>query len=190
MDSHKRNKYLLRGVLLLLLLLAIAGPWLYTRDGVPPPAWCRPPNFLLTPERCVRHQSGAEVLLWSLVGPAAFASDLLSGNLTVAELVVQALYRTWLLLIWLPVPSTLLLWLRGQEANNQKQRRAHIVALALGLLATIPLALFDGIVWPGWRAALWGIWLYVLLLAAALLWELRGVRLRPTPAEGRLREAA
>ena len=51
-----------RVVVLILLLVAIMGPWTYSSDGAPPAEWCRAPNILLENGRCVRLVSGLEVL--------------------------------------------------------------------------------------------------------------------------------
>ena len=50
-----QSKNVVRGAVLILLLVAIVGPWAYSSDGAPPAEWCRDPNILLENERCVRH---------------------------------------------------------------------------------------------------------------------------------------
>jgi len=49
-----------RVAVLMLLLVAMMGPWTYTADGVPLAEWCRDPNILLENGRCVRLMSGAD----------------------------------------------------------------------------------------------------------------------------------
>jgi len=50
-----------RAAVLVLLLVAMAGPWTYTADGAPPAEWRRAPNILLENGRCVRLMSAAPI---------------------------------------------------------------------------------------------------------------------------------
>ena len=69
-DKHKNMG---RVPVLVLLLLAIGGPWFFTLDGVPPPEWCRDPFFLLSNGRCAGSVSAAEIL--AFVGLAGKHND-------------------------------------------------------------------------------------------------------------------
>jgi hypothetical protein len=61
--QHKRG---VRLAVLALLIIAVVGPWGYTRDGVPPAEWCRPPFLLLENGSCVGQVSGAFYILFSI----------------------------------------------------------------------------------------------------------------------------
>lgn len=158
-----------RALLALLgLLLALAGPWAYSADGVPPPTWCDPPYILLTPDRCVRHVPGGEIMAYAAMGPVA-VGELIAGKYSIADVAREMPFRLWILLPWLPLATTLLLWTRPAK---RRRHVFHAASLALALLATVSLALFDVLL--GRRVPpLWGIWFYIFLLVAALALELR-----------------
>jgi len=45
MSWINEHKNVGRVAVLMLLLVAIMGPWTYSSDGVPPAEWCRAPNI-------------------------------------------------------------------------------------------------------------------------------------------------
>ena len=49
-------------IALVLLAVAILGPWYFTFDGVPPPEWCVAPAFLLENGRCAGLVTGALII--------------------------------------------------------------------------------------------------------------------------------
>ena len=169
---------IVRLVVLVLLVAAILGPWGYSADGVPPPEWCADPNFLLTPERCVRLLPGTEIL--SLLGSfiIALPAMLSSSEFSLAERGRELLF-VLLMILFLPFISTLILSLA------RTTRRLLAFDMAVWGLAAIP-AVMIAFFTPEQRGLqLWGVWLYIGLAAAMLLfgaWAL----LRKRCAERRL----
>jgi hypothetical protein len=144
-----------RPVALLLLLVAIAGPWGFDRIHVPSPYTCSTPHVRLDENFCGLPLS----LAWALQGGSF--SDLGSMLRSLATYPLTAL----IFLPLLPFISTMLL-LPGER------RRAYTMQLVvLGLVGGAILALQ---LLPPWRGhwALWGIWLYSGVIAALLLLEI------------------
>jgi hypothetical protein len=160
LDEHRRT---LRMALLVLLVVALAGPWTYTLDGVPPPEWCRPPLILLENGRCVRLVSGLSVLTFGIGALFSLSAQLVTGAMRIGRM------RDFLVFLCLvpalPVFSTLLvLWRSG----SPRLRAAHTIAWGLAAAGGLWLLTAS-------RPALgrmWGGWLYVGLATSALILEL------------------
>ena len=154
------------------LVIAIVGPWAYTRDGVPPAEWCQPPLILLEDGSCVGRNSGAYFLLLSIIGFPAGILQILSGELVLSELLrysVFPLFFTGMFL--LPVISTLLLL---RCASSLKRRTFYVIAWGLAAGLGLLQALTAEAIHP---AHLWGIWLYILLALGLLAFGLVAPRL-------------
>ena len=154
------------------LLIAIVGPWAYTRDGVPPAEWCQPPNILLENGSCVGRSSGAYFLLLSIIGFPAGILQTLSGELGLSDLLRYSVFPLYFLgMFVLPVISTLLVL---RSPSSLKRRTFY--AIAWGLAAGLGLlqALTQEAIHP---AHLWGIWLYILLALGLLAFGLVAPRL-------------
>jgi len=175
-----QSKNVVRGAVLILLLVAIVGPWTYSSDGAPPAEWCRDPNILLENERCVRLVSGIEVLTFMTSGFLSMNVQLAKGTLVLADRAREFfgvfLFVVLLFLLVQPFFSTLLLIFGG----DRPRRRMYHVA-TWGLAAVISALLLVASCWSGLHTDLWGIWLYVGLAASALAVELSAVR--PTQVE-------
>jgi hypothetical protein len=159
-----------------LLIIAILGPWGYTRDGVPPPEWCRPPFLLLENGSCVGRESGAFFLLVSMIGFPAGIIQFLSGELVLSDLGLQSMFTFLFLgLFFLPFISTLLLMHPGSSKRRRIiQMIAWGVAAGLGLLIALSAEIFHPV-------HLWGIWLYILLAVGMLAFELLAARMGNIP---------
>jgi hypothetical protein len=158
-DIHR----IVRLVVLLLLVVAVLGPWAYSSDGVPPPEWCAEPNILLTPERCVRLIPGTEIL--SLLGSffVALPAMLFSREFSLLERGRELLFVFLLTLLFLPLISTLSLFL------TRTTRRLLVFDLAAWGLAAVPAVYIAFFTTEQHPLQLWGVWLFVGLGAAMLL---------------------
>lgn len=151
-------------VLLALMLVGFIGPWIYETDGVPPPEFCDERFTLLEDGRCAREMPGLELLGW-------FGSGLtwiLTHPAESLEYPRDTLFTLVLLLPFLPLASLLLLGLLGSSpARSWFHRIVLILALVL---------LFFFIVDNPYMLSvpMWGLWLYLLGLVGALVWELAG----------------
>ena len=156
-------------MMLVLLLVAIMGPWTYTLDGVPPPEWCHAPLFLLGNGHCAGLVSGATIItFWNgaffninvglVTGVTAFperAREFLGINL----------FMMLLFLLILPFFTTLLLtWRR----DSKRLRIFHLTAWGLAAILSWLLVASQPILRSG---RFWGIWLYIGVTASALTLE-------------------
>ncbi len=174
-----RRKNVVRVAGLILLLVAIVGPWTYSADGVPPAEWCRAPNILLENGHCVRLVSGAEVLTFMIGGFLSLNVQLVTGTLALADRAREFfgvfLFVVLLFLLVQPLFSTLLLISGG---DRPLRRKYHVATW--GLAVVVSGLLLVASCWSGLRTDLWGIWLYVGLAASMLAVELWAIR--PTSA--------
>jgi hypothetical protein len=139
----------------LLLLIAILGPWTYTRDGAPQQGWeCSSPHLLLENGDCVGLASGAEIFL-------LMNSGLLNISFLLIILLVQPFFSTLLLI----------------------SGRDHIPRLKYNMLAwglagiPVGLILVDTSCYGLINPNLWGIWLFAGLVVSMLVVELLVFRL-------------
>ena len=155
-----------RASILLLLLVAILGPWTYSADGMPPAEWCRAPNILLENDRCVKLVSGASILAFTASVLFSMGPALATGLIGIGEIFRLLLFILLHSLILLPFITTLLL-LRGRD--GRRLHPFHLSAWGLAFLAGLLVATTS---WSGGPLRLWGIWLYLALCATALALEL------------------
>lgn len=155
-----------RVAILVLLLVAILGPWSYSADGLPPAEWCHVPNILLENELCVKLVSGASILAFMARVLFSMGPTLASGLINIGEFTRELLFVLLLFLFLLPFLSTLLL-LRGRD--HRRRYLFHLVAWGLALVAGLLVAVTS---WSGQPWRLWGIWLYLALAATALILEI------------------
>lgn len=173
-----------RGALLLLFVVAIAGPWTYTLDGVPPPEWCvgRSDVVLLSENRCASLVSGATMLAWAPQFAAGIVHDLANPRTLLNAASVTAIY----LLFVLPVVSSLLVLLRDDSRRLQRFYLVSLIFAALfGSLLPVLFKQTGITVLPRF----WGMWLYAAVAWAALavellVWRHPPAQLRRLPAAG------
>ena len=164
------HKTVWRVAVLMLLVVAVIGPWTYTADGVPPPEWCDEPNILLESGRCVRLVSGASVLTFMTNVFPEMSVGFVTGEITLPgrgrEFFFSFLLTLGSILVVLPVISTLLLIL---GRSRRRLRVFQVAAWGVAELLALPLAVID---LSKLRFVVWGIWLYVALADVALTLEL------------------
>ncbi len=158
-----------RWAVLVALLAAMLGPWLYTLDGVPPPEWCRSPNVLLENGRCVALVSGATVLTFWVGVFFGLIVQLVSGAFVLPdrarELIGVFFVTVSICLLMLPFLSTLLVIHRG---DSRRLRIFHVIAWGAAAIVSVLPILFE----LTFRSTLfWGIWLYIGLAISMLLME-------------------
>ena len=154
---------------LVLLVIAIAGPWTASPDGAPPPGWCSEPFTLIEADRCVRLVPLAEVAAFFAKGFYEMNVQLLQGTLVLAkrgsEYLSILLLVVVLFLLIQPVFSTLLLLVRGRAGR----RRYALVAGGLGAVVSVVLLALT--CWTDVCAPLWGLWLYAPVAVGMLAVE-------------------
>jgi hypothetical protein len=181
MSWINKRKRVWRVAILVLLLVAIMGPWTYTSDGVPPAAWCANPNILLENGSCVGLVSGAEVITFMTGAFLSMSVGLVTGATVLPdrarEYLGVFLFMILLLLFLLPFFTTLLLiW------GRDSRRLRIFLLIAWGMAAILSLLpVVSGLVLRLDRS--WGIWLYIGSAVSALILEVlalvTGRRLNP-----------
>ena len=164
MSWISEHKKVWRGAILVLLLVAIMGPWAFELINMPSKYPCSPPFIRLEGDYCGEPMSVVWIFSW-MVNEFIYASaSLVSGTIVFIEWIHEALFSTLLFLLVLPFFSTLLLILRG----DRRRRQVFNVA-AWGLAAGAGLLLgMSSISRPYWA---WGIWLYIGTVVCALILE-------------------
>ena len=189
MSWLSQNQRLLQLGLLLLLIASFFAPWNYEADGVPSPEYCDPPYVLLTPERCVKLVSGAEMFGYT----AFFFQELVRSAFSNQPVAIIEVWRVifLILLVSLPVlPLPVLTWrvlasFQSTEAAEQARPLGRIVlyaSLTVGWFAALGMFLLH---WPPQPWLFWGLWLYLIFNDSALLLDIlsqAGIRTASEPA--------
>lgn len=173
---HEHQK-LIRLVLLLLFLVAIAGPWFFDADSVEPLGYCDERFVMVAEDRCATLISGVQVIiLLPLIVIVHLPGLLLAGQLS--SLLVIAVFLTLLALL-VPFLNNIRLLVRG-SALPKRRTWPTVLALATLIGAAWPV-LMSFMDRPLTFPLFWGIWLYVATALVALAFELLLAR-RPPPS--------
>lgn len=163
MSFLMENKTLWRGVILLLIIVSMLGPWAYDRIHVPAEYPCSPPNIRLYGDFCGMPMS------W-FSGFLLFAGDffhilrqLITGSFTGRGRELLAL--VFLILPILPLFSSLLLLKRKDPS---RLLGFHLIAWGLGCIFPVFILVFQPNVST---LLLWGPWLYILVAICAVIAE-------------------
>lgn len=157
-----QNISIIRVSVLLLLVVALLGPWTFDTVNVPREFACSAPFIRLDGDFCGVPISGVQFLQLWVVGFFYMIFELITGEFTGSA-------REFLLglsiLPLIPFLTTLLLlW----KKDARQYRTAHLVAWALALLLALAFMLLqtqDPLI------PLWGLWFYILLAIGTILIE-------------------
>ena len=163
------HKNVWRVAVLVLLLVAILGPWAFDQINVPARYPCSPPNVRLEGDFCGVPLSGIQMFAWIIGAFISMVVGLITGEAELAhrgcEFLLILLYSLFVFLLILPIINMILFILRG---DRKRQQVFHMVVCGLDLAV--------GLLWgmshyPRFFYALWGIWLYIVLTISALILE-------------------
>jgi hypothetical protein len=177
-NKHKR---IWRVVILVLLLVAILGPWTFDRINVPSEYPCSTPSIRLEGDFCGTPISGMRIYSGMVGGIINAGVGLVTGATVFTdrggEFLRAFLIMLVLLLLLLPFFSTLLLILGG---DHRRRQMFHVAAwgLASGIGLLIGISRFPKLFW-----VLWGIWLYTGLAASALILEVLALGAGRSPSQ-------
>jgi len=171
-NKHKR---VWRVAILVLLLVALMGPWAFDLIDVPSEYPCSAPFIRLEGYFCGMPLSGVGAYSWMVTA----SEGLLRGAVSLVDWVRGFLDGLLWSLFLLPFISTLLLILRGD-----RQRRQVFNVAAWGLATGIGLLLIGMSIYPKLFWVLWGIWLYIGLAASALILEVLTLAAGRRPSQG------
>ena len=165
LNEHKNDW---RVVVLMIMPVAIAGPWFFDRINVPAEYTCSAPNIRLEGDFCGVPVTGLWLFRWGVPGFVYSSTELVKGAMTFLDWFRVLLFFLFLLLLVLPFISTLLLILRGDRRRRQVfSIVAWVLAAGIGSLGLlIGLSRYLRLFW-----VLWGAWLYIVLAVSALILE-------------------
>jgi hypothetical protein len=170
MNEHKR---VWRVAVLVLLLVAIMGPWAFDRIYVPGEFPCSAPFIRLEGDFCGVPLSGIWILSATTGGLVNIVVGLVTGATVITDRVREFSFSLLVLLLVLPFFSTLLLILRG---DRRRQLVFHLAAWSLVVGFGLWLGMSS---YPKLFGVVWGIWLYIGLAASALILEVLTAGRRP-----------
>jgi hypothetical protein len=178
-NEHKR---VWRVAILVSLLVAIMGPWTFDRINVPAEYPCSAPNIRLEGDFCGVPLSGIWIFSWMIGGFIIMGVGLVTGATGFAdnggEFLRAFLFTMAVLLLVLPIFSTLLLIVRGGHRRRQVfNAAAWGLAASMGLL--IGITSYQKLFWR-----LWGIWLYIGLAVSALILEVLTLKVGTRSGQG------
>jgi hypothetical protein len=151
--------------ILVVMLVAIIGPWTFDVIWVPSEYSCSAPFVRLDNSFCGIPLTGIRLFRWMVEGFIDASAELVTGAMMFIEWTREFLLCLLLPLLVLPVFSTLLLILRGDRWRRQVFNIAAW-GLAGGVGLLIGTSSHPRLFW-----VLWGIWLYIGLAAGALILE-------------------
>lgn len=168
MSWMTEHKTAWRAAALIMLVVAITGPWTFEVIWVPsdPPfSSCSAPYVRLDEDFCGTPLSGKWLLGWMVSGLVSATSGLLQGANDFSEWAREVLLSLLLSLLVLPFFSTLLLILRG---NRRREQVFTIAAWSLAGGTGLLIGLFS---YPRLSWVLWGLWAHVGLAVSTLTLE-------------------
>jgi hypothetical protein len=143
---HEHNR-VWRVPILVLILMALIGPWAFDRVNVPSHYPCSAPSVRLEGDFCGLPLSGVLILSFMVIGLVWTTAELVAGAVTFIEWVRFFLFAVGIiLLLVLPFTATLLALLDG---NGRRRRVFPAAAWGLGALVFLLLVLLYGFSFSG-----------------------------------------
>ncbi|HRQ36628.1 MAG TPA: hypothetical protein PLD25_01795 [Chloroflexota bacterium] len=155
-----------RIIFLVLLLVALSGPWYFDRVSVPGQYACSS-GIRLDENFCGLPGSGLAIVPFAFGGLFNTARELLAAPTEFATWSRMLLFSLLLWLILLPFLSTLFVMWRPE---NRRGQMIHMIMLGVAAISAgvfLSLPYFSRLHW-----ALWGPWFYICLALSMLLFEL------------------
>jgi hypothetical protein len=167
MKAHKRSW---RIAFLVLLVVALSGPWGYDRIHVPLPYTCSAPNVRLDADFCGTPLSFLWLLGMMFPETMSMAGDVLRGTVVQPGRLLTPLA---IMLLLMPLVSS---WFVVFRNDSRLGRRLHLAALTLAAgmvgFALVAIGFAGGLsAWGRGIWGLWGLWLYVTVVVCMLVSE-------------------
>ena len=163
MSWINEHKNVWRVVLLVVLLVAIMGPWIFDSTLVPSEFSCTDPSIRLDDDFCGTPLPGTWLLYWMVVGLPYASVELITGSISFVDWTSVFRFSLIMFPIVLPFISTPLLILRGDRRSRQIFNIAAW-GLAAGIALWIGISSYPRLFW-----VLWGSWLYIGLATSVLI---------------------
>ena len=119
MSWLQKNKQLWRISILLSLMVAFLGPWVYERISVPAEYACSPPFIRLEGDFCGSPILGFQLFIWIIGGLLSMGGSLITGNFDFPERLREGLISLLMLFPLLPLVGTIFLTWRGDQRSRQ-----------------------------------------------------------------------
>ena len=167
-----KNKRIWRTVILIMLLVAMIGPWTFERINVPSKYPCTAPFIRLEGDFCGEPMSGIWILSLMVFGMFSSIMGLASGGIGFIDWARQFLFSSFLFLLIFPIITTILL-IRGKDSRSL--RVIHLIAwgMAIGFVFLLALSNFSSHLWE-----LWGRTLFIGLAVSILTLELLSFKIK------------
>jgi hypothetical protein len=163
---------------ILVVLVAITGPWTFDLLWVPSEYSCSAPNVRLDDDFCGMPLTGIWLFRWIVNGLVYAWAGLVTGAMGSIERAREFLFSLLHFLLVLPFFSTLLLILLG---DRRRWQVFNVVAWGLAAGIGLLIGMFN---YPKLFWVLWGIWLYIGLAASALILEVVTLAAGRRPSQG------
>ena len=168
MVKNVERKQVWRIASLVLLILAMLGPWVYDRINVPAEYPCLFPNVRLEGDFCGVPLSGIRIQVMMLEAFNQISMQYMAGVAIFPARAREFLFSITFILLLLPLLSTALVLLRPNSRSLQ------VFHLGIWGLATI-LGLFWSVMVLSnthmHKWSLWGVWIYLVLAVSMLVLE-------------------
>jgi hypothetical protein len=171
MASITEFKLIWRIAGLVLLVLALLGPWTYEVVNVPAEYSCNAPYVRLEGDYCGEPMPGARIILGLALGFFSNLAGFLAGTVSFDGRARELLFMFLSIFPVLALLSTpLVIWQKGSRTLSVFQIAAWALAAILGLFLAV-----SGISIAPHRF-LWGAWIYAVLTPVVLIMELLALR--------------
>ena len=168
LNKHKRGW---RTAVLILVLISLIGPWVFEQIHVPAEYACSPPNLRLEGDFCGTPLTGIWVFTAVISNLFSLVGRLFTGAIALTSLFWGLLFTILSFLPVLPFFTTLLLVL-GKDQYFQFQRVGWGLTVGVALLYASMIILSLSIN----PLKLWGLLLFIVVAAIALILELFAFR--------------
>lgn len=174
MSWFNENRSIVRVAILALLIVSLFGPWMYDVIHVPAEYTCDKPFVRLEGDFCGLPLSGIKFFTWFTGGFFYIIVEILKGSFTGR---FRELIAGLSILPLIPFVTTiLLLWKRESPRVRTINLVAWILAFLLALTVFLPQIKEQSF-------RLWGLWLYILAAAGAVIIEIFITKTSPARAE-------
>ena len=164
MSWLQKNKQIWRMSILICLIAAFLGPWVYERIHVPAEYACSPPFIRLEGDFCGSPIVGFQLFIWIIGGLFSMGGSLITGSFDFSGRIREALISLLMLFPLLSLLSTILLVRCGDQRGRQ-------MFTLLAWISALGACLFLGSNLSTAIWFVWGIWLYIGLAICALIFE-------------------
>ncbi len=156
-------------IVLILLTIAMIGPWAFDVINVPSEYPCSAPFIRLEGDYCGVPLSGINIFVTAAAGIINLISGIVTGTVDLSDGIREDIFILSVFLLILPFVDMLLMFRRE---DSRPRQISHLVmwGLAAGMSVLWGISSISRSAW-----ALWGFWLYSAVVACALIIQVLGL---------------